>query len=145
MSLSHDIKPTKAAVMRRAQHSSLDEEHELFGSKLTPEQDFDRAWAIKILKTALEKLAAEAKLSGRSEMFSLLSPFMTENAERADYSRISKLLGMRTNTVAVAVHRLRARYRALVRAEVLQTVTMDEELEQEVKILRGIINSPGVA
>jgi len=138
----------KQSTLKRglpAQHSSLDEEHELSGSQLTPEQEFDRAWATKILKTALEKLAAEAKLSGRSEMFSLLSPFMTENAERADYSRISKLLGMRTNTVAVAVHRLRARYRALVRAEVLQTVTMDEEFEQEVEILRGIINSTGVA
>jgi RNA polymerase sigma factor (sigma-70 family) len=134
----------KQAAQKRGSptdHCSLEDVTELSGSQLSPEQEFDQAWATRVLENALRKLDEEAKRSGRGEMFSLLSPFLTENAEHAEYDQIAAQLEMRSNTVAVAVHRLRARYQSLVRAEVLQTVSQKEQLEVEVQKLHSIISA----
>ncbi len=107
----------------------------------TPESIYDRRCALAILDQALKRLQAEARTSGKSRQFELLSPFLSCEAEVGDYARLGMQLGMGTGAVGVAVHRLRHRYREVVREEVAGTVTsllqVDEELRQLLTALRS--------
>ena len=101
-----------------------------------PELSFRQAWAATILESALEQLAAEARKAGRTDMFDQLSPFLIETPERNAYAAIGERLGMKPKTIAVAVHRLRQRYQAVVREEVRQTLESGADLDQEMAWLR---------
>lgn len=102
---------------------------------LSPEREFDRRWALAVLARALETLAAEQSAAGRGRQFDLLRPFLTDLAQRSDYSQAASQLDVTTNAVAVAIHRLRQRYQELVRAEVAGTVSTVSEAEVELREL----------
>jgi RNA polymerase sigma-70 factor (ECF subfamily) len=97
----------------------------------TPEQVFDRAWAQAVLHAALRKLRREANDAGKSQLFDALSEFLIERPDEADYARVAADLGMRRNTLAVAVHRMRNRLRELVYRELAETAANDADLQQE--------------
>ena len=105
----------------------------------TPERSFDRAWALTVLDRALRRLTAEATQSGKQQMFAALREYVVESAERSDYAQAAERLGMRPNTVAVVVHRLRARLRELVEAELRETVADPAALAEEMGALRGAL------
>jgi RNA polymerase sigma factor (sigma-70 family) len=116
----------------------------LAGSELPadsdPEEEFDRAWAREILRHALRRLRAEAEARGRQELFEVLSPFLAEAPDADDYARAAARLGLRPNTVAVAVRRLRLRLQALIRDAVSDTVDSPEALAHELQVLkRGLV------
>lgn len=102
----------------------------------TPERAFERAWAQSVLQTALERLRDEASEAGKSELFGHLREFLIERPDDVDYARVASDLNLRRNTVAVAVHRLRHRLRALVCEELAHTAADDDDLEQELEELR---------
>lgn len=108
---------------------------------LSPEQEFDRRWALAVLARALNTLADEQAASGRGEQFAQLRPFLTDTAQRQDYSQVAGRLGLAPNAVAVAVHRLRQRYQQLVRAEVAGTVGTFNEVEGEMQSLMAAMRS----
>jgi hypothetical protein len=64
---------------------------------------------------------------------------VVENAERSDYALAAEKLGMRPTTVAVVVHRLRARLRELVEAELRETVADPQALAEEMGALRSAL------
>jgi len=101
----------------------------------TPERAFERAWAHSVLQIALDRLRAEASAAGKSGLFDHLLEFLIERPDDVDYARVANDLNLRRNTVAVAVHRLRHRMRALVCEELAHTAADDEDLEQELKEL----------
>src|SRR5688572_505299 len=105
----------------------------------TPEQAFERAWAMAILDAALARLAAEARVAGKERMFERLKEFLVEAPDDADYAAAAADLGLRTNTVAVTVHRMRRRLRELARDEVAHTVAAEEEVDAEMRLLRGAL------
>jgi len=53
---------------------------------------------------------------------------------------VAQKLGVADTSVAVLVHRLRQRYRELVRTEVAQTVSSPTELEEEMRHLFEMLN-----
>lgn len=106
-----------------------------------PEQNFDRAWAAAVLDAAWTRLRGEAERAGKRELFERLSEFLVEAPDESDYTRVAAALGLRRNTLAVAVHRLRRRLRELVREELAETVDGPEALEQELRALRGALRS----
>ncbi len=108
----------------------------------TPEREFERGWALAVLDSALRKLSAEAEQAGKREMFDLLSEFLTERPDEADYARAAAALNLRRNTLAVAVHRLRHRLRELVREEIAESTMTRADLESELRELRASL--PGV-
>jgi RNA polymerase sigma-70 factor (ECF subfamily) len=123
-------------------HESLDDDPELdrlLPSGESPERSFDRVWALTVLDRALQRLQAEAEQSGKRELFSALREYVVEAAERSDYAQAAGVLGMRPNTVAVVVHRLRARLRELVEAELRQTVANESALAEEMGALRDAL------
>jgi RNA polymerase sigma-70 factor (ECF subfamily) len=106
-----------------------------------PEQVFEQAWALVVLDSALRRLRKEAQLAGRGELFDHLRDFMAEQPDEADYARVAAALNLRRNTVAVSVHRLRQRLRALVREEVAQTAADSSALDIELRELRSALGT----
>lgn len=102
----------------------------------SPEAVFDREWALTVLQRALDRLRDEAAAAGRAELFDHLSEFVVEPAENEDYRQLAEALGMRANTIAVSVHRLRGRLRVLARDELRQTVSSEQALDAELAHLR---------
>lgn len=107
----------------------------------TPEQVFERAWAQAVLQAAMRNLRREAKAAGKGPLFSALAEFLIERPDGADYERIAETLGMRRNTLAVAVHRMRARLRELVLQELAQTAADETDLETEMTELRNSLGA----
>lgn len=107
----------------------------------TPERAFERSWAHSVLQTALGRLSDEADAAGKAALFGQLREFLIERPDDVDYARVAGNLNLRRNTVAVAVHRLRHRLRALVCEELAHTAAGDDELEQELEELRDSLGA----
>jgi RNA polymerase sigma-70 factor (ECF subfamily) len=104
-----------------------------------PDAAFDREWAQQTTARAMEKLRAESEARGKGELFEGLKGSLT--GEESARSETAARLGMTEGAVKVAVHRLRQRYRELLRAEIEETVThpsdVDLEMRHLVAALRG--------
>lgn len=105
-----------------------------------PDTIYDVRWAQTILQAALRLLKEEMCQTGKQEQFDELKRFLTVNAETGDYTVAAQRLGVEASSAPVLVHRLRQRYRELVRAEVAQTVSSPLELEEEMRYLFAVLN-----
>jgi len=104
-------------------------------SDLPPDKIFERRWALALLEEALQRLAQESAASGKAKQFELLRPFLSGETSGARYDGPAAQLGLTTNAVSVAVHRLRTRYRELVREEVAHTILNPAEIDEEMRFL----------
>ncbi len=105
-----------------------------------PAKVFDLQWAQTVLERALARLKEELFAAGKGAQFELLKNFLTADAKGDDYAAAARQLGVADSSVPVLVHRLRQRYRQLVRAEVAQTVSSPTELEEEMRHLFDVLN-----
>jgi RNA polymerase sigma-70 factor (ECF subfamily) len=103
----------------------------------SPEQAFTRQWMATVIERALHRLRCEAIAGGKQDLFDRLIGFVAEPPDSHAYRTLADELGMRANTIAVSVHRLRHRLRDLVRTELLQTVADPSALDEELRELRG--------
>ncbi len=98
----------------------------------TPPRAFERQWALAVLAAALDRLRAELSAAGKARHFDVLSPFLSREAEAGEYATASTTLEVASRTIAVAVHRLRVRYREMLRDELacnsLDAARVDEEM-----------------
>lgn len=101
----------------------------------TPEKSFDRHWALAVLDAALGRLRTEAHAVGKARQFEGLSPFLSREPARGEYDLAGEALGLSGRTVAVAVHRLRHRYRDLLRDELAAGQLSRGEVEEEMRHL----------
>jgi RNA polymerase sigma factor (sigma-70 family) len=116
---------------------NAEEAERLCGADLTaisPEAAFDRRFARAVVTRAFAALREEHRARGKEMFFETLSPYL-DGAEPEGYERTAAELGMTPGAVAVAVHRMRARLRELLRAEVRQLCSSATEEEQEMKHL----------
>ena len=100
----------------------------------TPEQHFERRWAIALLETVLERLRLEHEQENKPDLFAALNPCLVEG-NLAPYRELAKRLNLSEAAVKSAVHRLRQRYRQLLRQEVAQTVASPGEVDAELRHL----------
>jgi RNA polymerase sigma-70 factor (ECF subfamily) len=101
----------------------------------TPEQYYDRRWALTLLETVLGRLQAEYAHEGKGEVFAVLSASLVGDRESQPYAQLAARLGMNEGAVKVAVHRLRKRYRSLLRSEISQTIAKTENVDEELRHL----------
>jgi RNA polymerase sigma-70 factor (ECF subfamily) len=99
---------------------------------------FDREWAFTVIARALAAL--EAEHAGKPEHFAALKPWLDSGAELSQ-TDAARALGMTENAVKVAIHRLRARFRELIRAEVAATVNDPAEVADELRHLVAIASA----
>jgi RNA polymerase sigma-70 factor (ECF subfamily) len=109
---------------------------------LDPEHAFERSWALTVVDRALAALRDEAIAQRRGELFDALAGYLADTEPR-DYAETGRLLGLRANTVAVAVSRLRRRLQQLVRAELGDTVADAADVEDELGRLRAALGIDG--
>jgi RNA polymerase sigma factor (sigma-70 family) len=102
---------------------------------LSPTQVFERRWAQTLLDSATVRLRQEYLAAGKQELFDTLNVFLADDSRFGDYVEVAAKLGMTPGTVSVNVHRLRQRYRALLREIVLPTVAAPADVEAEMKHL----------
>lgn len=107
----------------------------------TPDLLFDRRWALTVLDQVLGILEGEYRDSGRSDQFVACRPYLV--GEGPSYEATASSLGMPAGTVRVIVHRLRSRYRELLRLEVAMTLADPAGAEDELQYLRRAILGPG--
>jgi DNA-directed RNA polymerase specialized sigma24 family protein len=100
-----------------------------------PEKAFDRQWALTVLDRALLRVREQFNSAGKLAHFESLKGFLSNVAGEGDYASLAASLGLDAGGVAVAGHRLRLRYRDMVRAEIAQTVATEAELEAEMRHL----------
>jgi DNA-directed RNA polymerase specialized sigma24 family protein len=104
--------------------------------ELTAERLFERQWALTLLGRVLERLEAEA---GKTALFARLRPALQGEDLAASYAAIGAELGMSDGAVRVAAHRLRARYRELLREEVGRTTDERESVSDEIAQLMAAL------
>lgn len=103
--------------------------------RFSPEKLYERRWALALLEQTLEKLRGEYEKSNKTALFDRLKAYLSAGRERTSYAAAAADLDMSEGAVKVAVHRLRRRYRELLRREVAQTVAAPDELEAELRSL----------
>jgi RNA polymerase sigma factor (sigma-70 family) len=108
---------------------------EAAAASTSPEATFDRAWAEAVVQSGVERLRAEFEAAGRESLFRELKGYLSRPADRASYTEVAQRLGMTADAVAMAVVRLRRRYRAMVRAAVANTVATPAEIDGELRYL----------
>lgn len=101
----------------------------------SPDRAFDRQWALAVMEQALVRLAGEQAEAGKGAAFDALRPFLSREPDPGEYGRLAERLEVAPGTLAVQVHRLRERFRALVRAVVADTVESPLEVESEMRSL----------
>lgn len=101
---------------------------------------FDRQWAITVLDQAMSALRAEQTAAGKASGFNELRSFLTVTPTDTNYEEASARLGLTVGAITTAVHRLRHRYRELVRDVIAQTVNTPLELEEEMRHLLDVLS-----
>jgi RNA polymerase sigma-70 factor (ECF subfamily) len=100
-----------------------------------PDAWFDRQWALAVMERALNAAEAEFVAAGKAEQFVHLQPWLVGDTEALASAEAARRLGMSEGAVKVAVHRLRKRFRELLRAEVAQTVAEGDNVDTELRYL----------
>jgi len=108
-------------------------------SSPNPEHEFDKAWALAVLDRALARLVQEQKEGGREAQFAVLKPWLTGDAESLSQASAAAKLGMNEGAVKVAIHRLRKRFRELVKGEIAQTLDDPQEVAGELRYLLEVL------
>jgi len=108
----------------------------------TPEQLFERRWALTLLERALDAVRQDYAESGKSQLFGLLEPTLIGDSPTISYAEIGERVGMTEAAVKVAAYRLRRRYRDRLRATVAATVADPSEIDDELRHLVLVVGGP---
>lgn len=112
---------------------------ELSSEQRMESADFDRAWAISLLELTTQQLAGEHRRRGAEAEFAVLRAFLPGALSVPTYEAAATQLGRTLTGFKAEVHRLRARYRALLRAEIARTVATPQEIDEEIAYLGRVV------
>ena len=105
--------------------------------QVPPDAAYDREWAVALLEGVISKLHEEAVADGKAERFDQLKSYLTLGKGEIPYATAAAVLAMDEGTLRVAVHRLRKRYRELLRNEVADTLSDPAMVDEELAVLLG--------
>jgi RNA polymerase sigma-70 factor (ECF subfamily) len=108
---------------------------------LTAEGIYERRWALTLLEHALARLEEQYRAAGNAALFDRLKPLLTDEPGRASQARIAYELDMSENAVKQALHRLRQRYRVVLRDEIADTVAVPGDIEDELRHFIAILQT----
>ena len=101
----------------------------------TPETSFDRRWAVALVERVVARLDEEMTRGGRGAQFTSLRPYLTGEEPHQTYADAAVALEVSEGSIKVAVHRLRRRFRDLVREEIAHTVSSPDQVDEELRYL----------
>ncbi|MBL9166261.1 MAG: sigma-70 family RNA polymerase sigma factor [Verrucomicrobiales bacterium] len=105
---------------------------------VTPQVEYERAWARELLRQAVDKLEAQYESNGSRSVFQALRDHLSDGSSTRCYKEIAAQLGLTEGATRFAAFKLRQRYRSILREIVAETVTSQEEVEKELTYLRGL-------
>ncbi len=106
---------------------------------LTMDQVYEKRWALTLVEATLARLRENYQAGGRLPVFEALKGFIWGDQAVLSYPEVAARLELTEGALKVAVHRLRVRYRELLRAEVAQTVATPGEVDEELKHLAAVL------
>ncbi|MHC4244658.1 MAG: RNA polymerase sigma factor [Planctomycetota bacterium] len=109
--------------------------------ELSPEKLFERSWALTVLERTMARLQAEAVSTNKQKSFERLKSYLTADEGSVPYRDAAVELDITEGAARVAVHRLRKRYRELLRDEIAHTVTSDDQIDEEIRDLFTALGS----
>ena len=107
----------------------------------SPDKAFDREWAVALLAKVIERLQTECAEEGKAKLFEHLKIFLTAGRGELSPAAAAQKLGLDETAVRVAVHRLRKRYRRLLRDEIAQTLANAVDVDEEIRALFGAFST----
>ena len=108
----------------------------------TPEQVYERNWALRLLERATRRLEEEFQAAGKSHIFTHLKPYLEGERDAARYAQVASALHWSEVSVRVAVHRMRGRFRDLLQQEVAATLAEPGNhaaIEEELRYLLTVL------
>jgi len=115
------------SVATRYQGMSLDD--------LSPDEAFDRAWALELIRSCKDQLRAEYEARGRLAVYEALEDILDGGSGARTYAERAEELDCSLGALKVTAHRLRRRMGELIRAEVAGTVSDPMDVEAELSLL----------
>jgi RNA polymerase sigma-70 factor (ECF subfamily) len=109
-------------------------------SSAAPEAAFERNWAITVIQHAMRNLELELQAAGKHKLLEQLRPHLQGDRNGRPYAEIATELGLSEGAVKVTVHRLRQRFRELLRAELARTVGSEAEIADELRHLKEVVS-----
>src|SRR5437899_6891043 len=108
---------------------------------LTADRIYERRWALTLLEQVLTRLETEYRSAGNSKLFDGLKEFLSDEPGRRSQAELAAELGMTENALKQAFHRLRQRYRQLLRDEIAQTVAVPGDVEDELRHFISVLQA----
>jgi RNA polymerase sigma factor (sigma-70 family) len=119
---------------------TAEEAYQLADSGQTAEQIFEARWAATLMEKTIIALRSEMEATGKGKLFHELRGFLIDG-EDASYQEVAQRVGLSLGALKTAIHRLRGRYRVLLREEVARTVNSPSEVDDEIRSLSASLQS----
>jgi RNA polymerase sigma-70 factor (ECF subfamily) len=109
----------------------------------TAEQIYERGWALALLDQVMTRLRDEYRASGPAAagLFEQLQKLLSDESDRPSQAEVAAELAMTENAVKQAFHRLRQRYREVLREEIAHTVILPGDIEDELRHLIAVLRA----
>ena len=107
--------------------------------RLSADRIYERRWALTLLEQVLARLEEEYQVGGKSALFDQLKQMLSD--DRPSQAKIAQALNIKENAVKQAFHRLRQRYRLLLREEIAQTVAVPGDVEEELRHFTAVLQT----
>jgi DNA-directed RNA polymerase specialized sigma24 family protein len=104
-----------------------------------PDAFFTQVWAQDLLASVRAKLRVAYEAAGRKEVFDLLLPYLLWDREPPSCRQIAEKIGSSEVGTRILIHRLRVKFRTLLKEEVARTVLTPEEIPAELAWLQGVL------
>ena len=108
---------------------------------LSADRIYERRWALTLLEQVLVRLGEEYRVAGSAPLFERLKQMLTDEPDRSSQAEIAQELSMSENAVKQAFHRLRQRYRLLLREEIAHTVVVPGDVEDELRHFIAVLQA----
>lgn len=106
----------------------------------TPETLYEKQWALSLLECALNRLRADFLHTGSALLFAKLTPHLWQDEAAVPYERLAAVHQVSEGALRATVHRLRQKYREILRDEIAHTVARPAEVDDEIRHLRRVLS-----
>jgi RNA polymerase sigma-70 factor (ECF subfamily) len=105
-----------------------------------PAKAFEQRWAATLLEMVLKHLQAEFGETGRGDLFEALQAHLWGDSDSTPYPELAERFGLTLANVKITAHRLRQRYRELLREEIAHTVALPSQIDDEIRHLMQVVS-----
>jgi RNA polymerase sigma factor (sigma-70 family) len=106
----------------------------------SPDREFDRKWALALLGHALSAVSQEQQTADKADQYETLKPWLTGDTENFSQADAARRLGLNEGAVKVAIHRLRRRFREVIKTEIARTLHDPAQVDEELNHLLAALS-----